>query len=164
MVKPGPKTQLRQLLRLWKDQEDQEKFTSLPFQEIVEKAQKKPYNLQKRTVINYLNWLVENKDLEKQVDSNRKTYYKPSNDTVVFREIAKNCIEEIEMPELVAFLSYFLMNLAVSEDGIGSSIESLDVTIEEAKRGALAIIHAKKQLNDAAKELGLDTSPGGVTT
>ena len=127
-----------------------------------------------RTIMRYLQSLVNERKLEKKINSDHRTYYKPTNDTEVFREIAKNRIEAIETPELVAFLTYFLMNLSNSEfmardinkpidSPIELSIELLDSIVEKAKTDALGITHHRIQWKEAAKELGLDTSPGGVT-
>jgi predicted transcriptional regulator len=88
MVKTGPNAQPQQLLKIWK-----EETVFLPFQEIVEEAKKEPYNLQKRTVINYLNFLVKKEVLEKHADTDRKTYYKPVNRVDVLKETLKGQIE-----------------------------------------------------------------------
>jgi predicted transcriptional regulator len=71
MVRTGPKIHRKSLLKIW-----QNKQSPLSFPEIIELAHQR-LNLEKRTVINYLNYLVAEKILEKTVDSNRKTYYKP---------------------------------------------------------------------------------------
>jgi predicted transcriptional regulator len=154
MAKTGPKDYSNKLLRLWWENSYDNEMRAISFSEIIERAEANPQlHFKKRTTINYLNELVEQGVLVKQNGSDRKTYYTPVSETVIFSEIAKHSLERIETPELVSFLTYFLNCLSVSDPSI-----ELEKRIEEAKRHALAIINAKNQWNSAAKEIGYDTS------
>lgn len=81
LVKPGPKGEADDLLRIWKQpvKEGQEKIEAceeLQFNEIVQRADVE-LNIKKRTVINYLKVLIEKKAIIKRVDDQRRTFYKP---------------------------------------------------------------------------------------
>ena len=103
MVKRGQKKNERILLTLWKKADGE-----LSFSEISSLAQQK-LGLAKRTIINYLNSLVASGVLERRVDEQRRTFYKPKNLKDVFKEHLK---EKIENTDDEVLLQTFLREIS----------------------------------------------------
>ncbi len=101
-VKRGPKSNPEKLLTIWRNN-----FTKpLPFHYILNEGEKIGYT--KRTVINYLNQLVRNGVLEKIVDVNRNTFYKPLNLKKLYYELLIEELAKIDKEEFLAFLYRFV--------------------------------------------------------
>jgi predicted transcriptional regulator len=105
MAKRGPITHEDKLLKLWNRNKDEEKS----FSEIISLAKEK-LGLEKRTVINYLNALCEAEVLERRVDSERRTFYKPKNKAEVDRALLKYLVEECENEEFISMLQAFVVS------------------------------------------------------
>jgi len=90
MVRSGPKGEANDLLKIWNPKNLEEE---LPYSVIVERA-KEILDVKERTVINYLNCLVEDRDLEKRVDDKRNTFYKPINKMKVTKSVLHQLIEQ----------------------------------------------------------------------
>ena len=57
-------------------------------------------NATERTIMRYLQSLVEEKKLEKKIDPDHRTYYRPVNNAVVFQAILQNLIESAKIDSL----------------------------------------------------------------
>jgi len=108
MAKRGPKKDALHLLTLWENDKNKEKS----FSEIISLAKAK-LGLEKRTVINYLNALLQAQILEKRVDSERRTFYKPKNKTEVDRALLKYSIEKCENEQFISMLRAFVVAVNV---------------------------------------------------
>ena len=153
MVKSGPKPKVKDLLILWRGQNNAE----LPFSEIV-KIAKEQLGLKKRTVINYLNTLVEQQILEKRVDSKRNTFYKPKNKVELKKAIIKSIIDDIDDEKLLSWLDiYSLIFLAESRKRAkqGKTPEYFEI-VELAKKRILEVRKAQKMIDEAIKEMILE--------
>jgi len=91
MTKPGPVPREYELLKLWRNREN----IALPFKLILEEA--KMLGFRKRTVINYLNKLVESKILDKDVDKMRNTYYRIINQAELTKALVKDSIDKMPL-------------------------------------------------------------------
>jgi len=89
MAKSGPQSREDELLKLWRNMENE----TLSFKQIVEAA--KLLGFEKRTVINYLNKLVKKNVLEKIVDINRNTYYRVINLAKLNKVLVKDSVESL---------------------------------------------------------------------
>lgn len=101
MIKRGPKKDERSLLVLWRNNQHQKTFN-----EIISLA-KKELGLERRTTINYLNSLCKANILEKSVDIERRTYYKPKNKMELDKAILIRLIEKCKDSELLSRLIAF---------------------------------------------------------
>jgi predicted transcriptional regulator len=119
MAKRGRKKDEFKLLILWEKGKDEEK----PFSEIASLAKEK-LNLEKRTVINYLNALCKAKVLEKRVNSERRTFYKPKNKTEVDRALLKYLVEECEDEKFISMLQAFVVSAQAEYSRTGSLEEA----------------------------------------
>jgi len=102
--KSGPIRNEKNLLKIWKHKDPDEE---LSFGTIT-KIAKEEMGLKKRTVVNYLNILVDKENLEKRVDAKRKTYYRPKNKLELEKVILKDQIDKIEDHQILAFSLFFL--------------------------------------------------------
>ena len=89
MVRCESKSRLLLKIWLWRNKAE------LPFSEIV-KIAKEELGVSKRTVINYLNALVEQQFLVKRVDNERHTFYKLKKGLKLRKAIIKILIDDIE--------------------------------------------------------------------
>jgi len=89
-----------------------------------------------RTIMRYLQSLVDEKKLEKKIDPDHKTYYKPVNSTVVLKKILQNQIESEKLNSVKILLS-----------------DPLKSTINEEKHGNPSEKHTILTLDDV--------TPGG---
>lgn len=108
MVKRGAKSDYKRLLALWRENPQK----PLAFNQILNEA--KNWGYTKRTVINYVNQLVREKFLEKTVDINRNTFYKPTNPFEVKKEGLKEFVSSLndetflkELEEYASLEPYF---------------------------------------------------------
>ena len=158
----GTKINTDDILLLWENKDEyiqyhvlRDKIKSL----IKEKNQKitRGYNkdVTDRTIFRYLQSLVEAGKLEKKIEANHATYYKPIGPSYM-KEISKHHVDAMEIPEAINFLTYFLDSLSGWDflHRENFSMEEMEKAIEKAKNHALAIERAKKSWEDAAKELG----------
>ncbi|MEM3798372.1 MAG: hypothetical protein QXY74_08090 [Candidatus Bathyarchaeia archaeon] len=139
MAKRGRKSDYKRLLALW----SKNPTKPLPFTYIQAEAQKMGYT--KRTVINYLNQLVREKLLEKIVDTNRNTFYKPRNTSEVLRHFLINQIQEITDEEFLALLYAFEMACEIElakGKKINEAFETAEKKILELWQAARTIRHA----------------------
>lgn len=98
-MKRGPRNNAKCLLTVWYLGDID---AELPYSLIVVRARQ--FGIQERTVINYLNLLVETKILEKSVNTKRNTFYKPLNKTEVMKAILRESIDGLSDFKLKAFL------------------------------------------------------------
>jgi predicted transcriptional regulator len=129
MVKRGPKTTEQQLLQIWKNKENSE----IPFHQIVSEAKQK-LQFEKRTVINYINVLIEKGILDRRVDNQRNTYYRVKNQLELQKLLFKESVDSLEYPEVLKAYRKFLWFLerhvfilspidATAKDYIGLTID-----------------------------------------
>jgi len=113
MSKPGPPSDPQKILKIWNDEDPNNWYIELPFSKIIEKSNTQ-LNLKKRTAINYLNKLVDDKILEKRVNNKRQTFYKPISDLAHSKTLLIDLIDNIESSELLRLLHKFLFLYIVS--------------------------------------------------
>ena len=106
MVKHGTVSREKDLLILWRHQENE----YLPFNKILENA-KRQLSFEKRTTINYMNRLVSSSVLEKHVDNNRKTFYRPKDAIETKKAILKDTIDKMDDSQLL-YLDTILSELS----------------------------------------------------
>ena len=149
MGKTGPKTQSKSLLRLWKNNEN----TALPFAQIISKA-KQELKIEKRTTINYLNLLVEKQILEKQVDKERKTYYKLKDTLEYSREVLKAWID-FQESQILTLMHSFTLELSLNLEEQKRTGEPLDLipVFEKTTETVLGELKAAKTIQDVVGKL-----------
>jgi predicted transcriptional regulator len=152
MVKPGPTTKMKKLLLLWKDKETE----VLLFSEILKVAKEK-LNIGKRTIINYLNALVEQEILEKTVDQKRNTFYKLMKPLELERTFLKEQIDtmkEKEMTRLLDFYSFELMLNMIEQQKkkLPLNYSELVKIMEKTKSHILETKRLQRNIEEALKE------------
>lgn len=121
MVRSGPKRYVKDLLTIW-ERSIFGGYEELPFPTILERAKEK-FGLETRTVINYLNDLVEDEKLEKRVDNKRNTFYKPKDKTEVNKTLLKHIIDETPLKIALTSLKTVAESPKLFEKLMGRGIE-----------------------------------------
>ena len=151
MVKHGTVSREKDLLILWRHRENE----YLPFNKILANA-KHQLNFEKRTTINYLNRLVSSSVLEKHVDNNRKTFYRPKDAIETKKAILKDTISQFNNIDLLNTLDTFsLFLLKALNDAYESSQETpgfLEI-LESARSQFLKLKQSQETIKRAAGKI-----------
>jgi len=150
-MRPGPEAQPKKLLTIWGRDRDIE----LSFSDLVSRAESK-LHLEKRTAINYANFLVKSGILEKRVDVNRKTYYKSKDKKELDKAILKAEIDNMNQQELkdldaFAFILYLERYKQIQDDP--QHKDDYFKAVESAKKQFLDIKHAMNTIDEAVRHI-----------